>query len=197
MNDKKMKIELPDSVMQEMQDTNSKASNHSRSHLIGAGANQRTFSSPEDMVASAESIYAVKNTEEVAKDKALGLDIDDIESIKAFKTGYSPAGNTVLVKFIKEEEKVGDIILLDRSNPNKKAVVITTGLYVNNFRPGDVVLLKGQDARNPLPPSADRIFKGITFKEISVEAIAGLFLDRKEWLDRIVEDNKILKEAGL
>jgi hypothetical protein len=197
MNKEEKVIVLPQLVMQEMQDTNSKASNHSRTHLIGAGANQRTFNSPEDMVASAESIYAVKNTEEVAKDKEHGLDINDIESIKAFKTGYSPAGNSVLVKFIKEEEKVGKIILTDHSNPNKKAVVITAGLYVNNFRPGDIVLLKGQDVRNPLPPFADRVFKSITFKEISVDAIAGIFLDKKEWLDRIVKDNKILKEAGL
>lgn len=199
MKEKGKEIILPESVTEEFNNDveNIKASQTSRSHLIGAGANNRTFRSPEEMVAAAESIYATKNEDEINQDKVNGLDINDINSIINFKVGYTPSGNSLLVKFIKEETNYGKIILPDITNPNKKAVVIVAGLYVTNFKAGDIILLKGTSPSNPLPPHENRLFKNIKFKEISAEAAAGIFMDKNEWLDRIVKDNEKLKEAGL
>lgn len=136
----------------------------------------------------------LKRKEEVEADKLKGFDIDSLESIQNFEIAYTPVGNSLLVKYVLEELKIGSIWLPDKSNTNLKAIVVVPGIYVNNLLLGDVITIKGSmDPRNPVPPGVDRVFRGVTFTEISYEAVAGVFKTRKEVIDRIARENKILK----
>jgi len=145
------------------------------------------FKSNDDLINQAEKLYAgainkIKNRYE--EDKKLGLDVNSLESVKSFNIDYTPAGDTVLVKFIYEKEEVGSIILPDQTTGSLKAVVFVPGLLVNTLEKGDVVVLKGKDIKDPIPPFVDRVFKGIEFKEVVYQAIAGIFKNRAELLKR-------------
>lgn len=171
-----------------------KASERTRSHLNSPGATNRTFGTMEEMVSSANSIYTNVNVEEHEKDKKNGFDINDIESIKAFRAGYTPVGNSVLIKVIKEEQKIGNIIIPPGSGDSIKAVVVVPGLYVNNLKVGDIITFKlAQGGKVQLPPMVDNTIKGIKFKEVSYEAILGVFIERETIIDRIAEENIKLK----
>lgn len=136
----------------------------------------------------------LKRKEEVEADKLKGFDIDSLESIQNFEITYTPVGNSLLVKYVLEELKIGSIWLPDKSNTNLKAIVVVPGIYVNNLLLGDVITIKGSmDPRNPIPPGVDRVFRGVTFTEISYEAVAGVFKTRKEVIERIARENRILK----
>lgn len=135
----------------------------------------------------------LKRKEEVEADKLKGFDIDNFESIKNFEIAYTPVGNTVLVKYVLEELKIGSIWLPDKSNTNLKAIVVVPGIYVNNLLLGDVITIRGSTTSNPYPPSMERIFRGVTFQEISYEAVAGVFKTRNEIIERIANENKKLK----
>lgn len=155
--------------------------------------NLTRFSSEQEMIDSAEDKYATRNREMMEADKAKGFDINDMKSIEDFNIGYTPLGNSVLVKVINEEHKIGTIIIPDNSNLNLKVVICVAGLFVNSLLPGDVVTIKPiQGASNPMPPHIDRIFKGVTFKEIDYSVVAGVFKTRKEIMARIAEDNKLM-----
>lgn len=136
----------------------------------------------------------LRRKEEVEADKLKGFDINSLESIQNFKVEYTPVGNSLLVKYVLEELKIGSIWLPDKSNTNLKAIVVVPGIYVNNLLLGDVITLKpDRDTRNPVPLSVPRIFNGVEFQEISYESVAGVFKTRKEVIDRIAKENRILK----
>lgn len=153
--------------------------------------------SPEARASEMEGKFEkekLRRKEEVEADKLKGFDINSLESIEAFKIDYTPVGNSLLVKFVLEELKIGSIWLPDKSNMNLKAIVVVPGIYVNNLLLGDVITLKpDRDSKNPVPLSVPRIFKGVEFQEISYESVAGVFKTRKEVIDRIVKENRILK----
>lgn len=135
----------------------------------------------------------LKRKEEVEADRLKGFDIDSLESIRNFEIAYTPVGNTVLVKYVLEELKIGSVWIPDKSNTNLKAIVVVPGIYVNNLLLGDVVTIRGSTTSNPYPPSMERIFRGVTFQEISYEAVAGVFKTRNEIIERIANESKKLK----
>lgn len=151
------------------------------------------FEDDDDMVSKAEKKYRKANLEEAELDKTKGFDIESIESIRAFDVGYTPMGNTVLIKIIREEHKIGLIIIPDGTALGVKAVVVVPGLYVNNLLLGDIVMLKGESPSKPIPPHIDRKFKDVNFWEVPFEAIAGAFVSREKLITRIGAENKILQ----
>lgn len=143
----------------------------------------RKFNSIEDM---ADNIYAKSQDaieKEVETDKEKGFDINDINSILNFKVGYTPVGNTVLIKTIKGEEKVGNIIIPDNSTRGTKAVVIVPGMLVTMLRKGDIILYKA--TLEGSVASVERIFNGVKFHEIDYYAIAGVMKDIDEMNERV------------
>jgi len=176
-----------------------KASERTRTHLNSPGTTNRTFDSMEAMVENAESKYKKSFIDEMEKDKEKGFDINDINSINAFEFDYCPLQYTVVVKFIREEQKVGSIIIPDSSSLTFKGVVIEPGLMVNNLKRGDIVTFKPtlvdpkKQLFNPIPDNMEIIIKGIVFKEVSYESIAGVYLKREKLIERIAEENKKLK----
>lgn len=196
LNEKGEEINKNDSITEGSVDIKTiKASERTRAHLNSPGAIHRTFESEEDMVKSAISTYDTKKSEEHEADKAKGFDFEDIDSVKNFKTGYTPVGNTVLVKIIYEEKKEGMIFLPSGSGDSIKAVVVVPGLFVNNLKPGDVVSIK-KGMRTPnskpeaiLPPMEEHLIKGIKFKELSYDMISGAYIERDELINRISQEN--------
>lgn len=180
-----------------------KASERTRSHLNSPGAKQRTFGSVEEMVKSAEETFNRDNSVEVALDAENGFDINDPKSVIAFDCGYTPLGYTVLVKIIKEEAKsaTGLVLLPDHSTIGYKAVVVETGLLVNNLEKGDIVVFKpmkdnqGRIVRD-LPGFIDMTLKKIKFQEVPYEALAGIYMSKKVLLSRIAEYNKLIGDKG-
>jgi len=173
-----------------------KASQRTRSHLIAPGNNQRQFENMEQLEESAKQIYAHaidKFREEYIKEKEQGFDFNDPESVNNFDINYTPLGNTVLVKFIREEQKIGSIFVLDGTNSARKALVMVPGLYVDSLKRGDVVSIKsGRDQStgriiDAFPDSPIRIFNGISFNEIPFEYIGGVFIGREEIMNRLKE----------
>lgn len=167
-----------------------KASQRTRSHLNNAGTIGRTFGSMDELLEKAEEIYGSAGkamVKEHEKDKENGFDINDVESIKNFNIDYTPLGNSVVVKFIREDLKLGEIIVPDTSNHGRKAVIMVAGLYVDTLKRGDIVRLRPMAPQRPgakinqdeLPPSVDIIFNNVKFSEISYEAVAGVFLSRE------------------
>jgi hypothetical protein len=158
-----------------------KASNRTRAHLIAPGNTQRTFNSMTELEESANSIYAKADDAQKAvyeKDKAAGLDINDKESIANYKVGYTPLGNTLLIKVIKQDMEYGSLLLTDLSNKNTKGVVIVPGLWVTTLKRGDVITLKATQSGNI--QSIERTINGITFNEIDYEVAAGIFMEEEE-----------------
>ena len=177
-----------------------KASERTRTHLNSPATINRTFDSDEAMLKSAEEIYgkAIDEREiEYEKEKALGFDINDIESVMRYPVNFTPLGNTVLVKFIYEKENKGKIILPSaiQDTMGRKAIVIVPGLFVDSLRKGDLILFRPMENRykagtpdyNALPPAADKMFGGIKFHEISFEAVAGVFISREEIIKRLAK----------
>lgn len=132
-----------------------------------------------------------KFQKDVEEDKEKGFDINDIESIKAFAKAveYTPLFNTVVVKQIREEQKVGSLILPDSSATGKKAVVIIPGMYVSQLQAGDIVTLQG-DGRIQY---FNRVFKGVSFWELNVDSIGGVFKSREVIMQRLKDENKNLR----
>lgn len=172
-----------------------KASERTRAHLIAPGNNQRQFETMEQLEESAKQIYAHaidKFKQEYEKEKELGFDFNDPESVNKFQINYTPLGNTVLVKFIREEQKIGSIFVLDGTNSAKKALVMVPGLYVDSLKRGDIISIKsGRDSAGRIvdtfPDSPIRIFNGVSFSEIPLEYVAGVFISREEIMNRLKE----------
>lgn len=149
------------------------------------GSIHRTFNDMKDLEESANSIYAKAgeaHKEMIEKDKAAGLDVNDIESIRNFKIGYTPLGNTLLIKQIHEDLKYGSILLPDGSNNNKKAVVIVPGLYVTTLKKGDIITLKPTTTGRA--PYVKRTFKGVEFDEIDYDLVGGIFMEEEDYRTR-------------
>jgi hypothetical protein len=188
--------ELLDSKGEPVTDLQFNLKKQSANHLADKKAlhsgqgSTKPFKNMEDLESMASNIYAKAIDgieEEYIKDKEAGLDINDYNSIMEFEVGYTPVGDTLLVKFIKEEQKMGSIILLDNktNEKDKKAIVIAPGLYVTSLCKGDVIIMKASSHTNPFPPSYKRIIKGITFEEIPFEGVSGVFHDRDFIMQRI------------
>jgi hypothetical protein len=209
LNEKGEKIEAPSELVKNQDGKEQgldlaevktiKASERTRAHLNSPGAIHRTFGSEEEMVESAMSTYNTEKDKEHEADKEKGFDFSSIESVTNFKVGYTPAGNSVLVKVISEERKSGLIFLPSGSGDTIKAVVVVPGLYVNNLKPGDVISFKKAPPATPngkpqniLPPMQELTLRDIKFKDVSYEAIAGIFLEREEIIARVAEENKKL-----
>lgn len=191
--------ELLDSKGEPINDLQFNLKKQSANHLADRAAlhNKQGYTKPfdsmEDLEKQASAIYAKAadtNKEEYDKDKEKGLDINDINSVLAFEPDYTPLGDTVLVKYIKEDHKIGTLILPDSYNADKKAVVIVPGLLVSTIFKGDIIVLKGSDRNNPYPPSFKRKIKDIEFEEIPSMAISGVFKSREAVIDRIKQEDK-------
>lgn len=170
-----------------------KASSRTRSHLIAPGNVARTFDSIEDMNAQAEEALSMRDKDylkEVEEDKLNGFDINDINSIINFDIEYAPIGSTILVKFLREDKLGSTIILLDSSSESKKALVVEVGMFVDYIKKGDIISVRGQDSRNPLPPSIERTFKGVKLKEINYESVTGIYMKKQELIKRNLADMK-------
>jgi hypothetical protein len=132
------------------------------------------------------------------KDKEKGFDIDDIESIRNFDLGFTPSGNTVLIKRISVEEKYGNIIIPDMSSTETKGVIVETGIYVGTVEKGDIVSLhtkgEGGQSINLSKVIHERILKGITFYECSYDLISGIFKNKQKVLQTIKDNIKKEKD---
>jgi len=134
-----------------------------------------------------DSLYAKhqnKQKQEAELDKEKGFDVYDPNSVARFDIGYTPTGNTVIVKEIYEEKSVGGVLLPDTMTDLKVAVVVVPGLYVSALKPGDKVMFK-KDPNGKNPDFVPRIFKDIRFSEVDWYAIAGVFQSREIMLQRI------------
>lgn len=163
-----------------------KASNRTRSHLLN---DTKRFESMSELEKSAENIHGKEIVLQDAihiKDKENGFDINDIDSVTNFDAGYTPLGNSLLIKVIKEEQKIGSVLVPDSSNLSKKAVVVVPGLLVTSLKAGDIVSIK--PAERGSIQTIDRILKGVKFDEIDYHAIAGIFKSSKEMKERIKAD---------
>ncbi len=190
--------ELVDKNGETIKDVQFNIKKESGSHLADRKAlhsgqgSTKPFKDMDDLEKMASNIYATAVddiSKEYEADKKAGLDINDLESIKNYKLGYTPIGETLIVKYIKEEQKVGSLILPDSTSDSKKAIIITPGLYISTLFKGDIVILKGQSKANPYPYEAKRTFNGITFNEIPVEAVAGVFHEREDIIQKIKDAN--------
>jgi len=191
--------ELLDSNGQPINDLQFNLKKQSANHLADRKAlhNKQGYTKPfesmEELEKQANSIYAKAgddNKEEYEKDKLNGLDINDMSSVMAFEPDYTPLGDTLLVKYIKEDNQIGTIILPDSFNKDKKAVVIVPGLLVTTLFKGDIIIMKGSDRNNPYPPSYKRRIKDIDFEEIPSMAVSGVYKSREALLARIREEDK-------
>ena len=118
---------------------------------------------------------------EMEEDKAKGLDINDIESIKAFDIGYCPLGSELVCKQIIEEHKIGSIHVPPGSDAAPtKVIVIETGMHVGYVEKGDVLLLNGGRLH-----AFTIQFKGIKFKLIDYSAVNGVMKPKSEILARV------------
>lgn len=124
---------------------------------------------------------------EIEEDKEKGLDIHDIDSIINFDIGYTPLGYTVIVKEIIENQKIGLIYLPDTSEMSRKAVVIETGHGIHAIKPGDVISYRElpDKSKNYDKYTSTRVFKGVKFKEISMDMVAGVYKSKQIVLDRL------------
>ncbi len=161
------------------------------------GADQVSIGKPKfdnmhELEEKAEELYSAEQNAYIKlceKEKALGFDVTDPECIKTFKINYTPVGDTLLVKFIREEKMAGKLLLIDGSNESKKAIVMVPGLLVNTVFRGDIVTMKPTDRLNPFPPSVKRRIADIEFEEISYQAVGGVFKDRVDVIKRIQQDD--------
>lgn len=119
---------------------------------------------------------------EVEEMKEKGLDIEDIESIKAFDIEYTPIGSTIIVKELKNDEKFGSIIIPDIAKEVRRGVVIETGLYAHELRKGDIVAYKHNVKDHNF---RDVEFKHIKFHEIDIDAVSGVYLKKQEVVERL------------
>lgn len=176
-----------------MNETSMKASDRTRSHLLTGHQKALNGLSVEDMAVRAEQDFGNIYTKNIAADKEKGFDVESLDSIINFDVGYTPSDTAILVKLIRQEEKIGSIIIPDRSNPNAKAVIVVPGFRVYNYDAGDVIMLRST-GREPLR-ALSRTFKGIEFHEIDESFIAGNFISRKEWYNRTIKKNKEINNA--
>ena len=145
----------------------------------------RKFDSPEEMAKHATEAYqiGVKKVNQIEIDK--GFDISDINSVLAFETGYTPIGNSIILKEIPKEvvEEENKLIVMDLSNTSKKYYVITPGLMVTTLEKGDIVNLgnfTGEGVK-----VINKTFKGITFVEAEYYSITGVYHPLIEMKERI------------
>lgn len=172
-----------------------KASNRTRSHLNSPGSIQREFKTKDQMEESANKLvekHVAELTAESVKDKQNGFDINDIMSIMNFETGYTPIGSTLIVKEIKEEHKIGDLLILDKSATMQKAVVITPGLQVTLLKKGDIVAFKAMK-KEEAPLATNRVFNKVKFLEIDYIIVGGVFESLEVMQQRLAEDYKKYK----
>jgi hypothetical protein len=125
-----------------------------------------------------------KIKEEYEKEKSLGFDYRDSVSVDNFNIDYTPVGDTIIVKFIIEVPKEGEIIT-PKKYEDRKAVVLVPGLLITTLEKGDIISMKPSDRNNPLPPTVDREFNGIKFQEISYYSVAGIYRNRKDVMERV------------
>jgi hypothetical protein len=164
-----------------------KASERTRSHLTAPAVSQPVFDSIEELNRRGEEIaerVAPNTDKEYLNDVEKGLDINDPASIAAFVSNYTPFGDCLLVKLLRPERNVGNIILPDTYNTSTKAVVIVPGTMVYDVKRGDILILKGMDAKNDKPFSIVKNINGIDFKEIPYFSIAGIYMEREAFLKR-------------
>lgn len=154
-----------------------------KSNLVGV--HPTTLDSKIDEKLNAAQI---RSEREIQEDKENGLDISDIESIRGFDLGYVPLGNSVLLKEIRQDQEIRGIVIPDMSNEVSKAVVIETGTLIEGLRKGDVVTIKPSTSGDRIP-SIERTIKGIKFKEYSYLALAGVFVPKVVYMERIKEEN--------
>lgn len=179
------------------QDFNIRISKRSASHTADkealskqVGRTMEKFSSEEDMINKAQERFQTNYEKEKQKDLSNGFNIDDENSILSYEIDYTPIG-TMIVKFIKEEIKIGNLYLPDNGIENKKAIVMIPSLYDTVFRKGDIILFRptkfNQYGKSEFgyPPHLERQFKNVTFQEISAEDISGILTRREEVVKRI------------
>lgn len=197
---KEPSFKITDKDDTKMEITKIRASDRTRHHLNSPGSIAPVFSSNEDLVKHAEEKYASKNAEEVEEDKKKGFDINNPKSVMDFPIPYTPVGNSIIYKQIVEAEQIGSILIPTGmlGAESMKAIVMVAGLYVNNLKRGDIITFKPiresehSKALPKLPPSADRIFNGVKFKEASMETVAGVYQSREIVMQRIADENKFL-----
>lgn len=131
-----------------------------------------------------------KAVQEANADKEKGFDINSLESIIKFANAleYTPMYNTVLIKAIKQEEKIGNIIIPDMSNKGHKGVVIVPGMFVTMLKAGDIVNLQSRQSQTLR--YFNRIFKEINFWEVDADDICGVFQFRSTIQKRVEQANR-------
>jgi len=154
-----------------------KASDRTRSKNLTN--HHRNFDSMASLEEQASKIYASHKHKvqlEYEKDLEAGFDILDVESVKTFskeKVKYTPTGNTVLVKELPEQDKIGNLIVPDGASIEKKGIIIVAGLYAQVYQPGDVIAIKPSE-RGGIQ-AIKRVIEGVTFYEIDAHVISGIY----------------------
>jgi hypothetical protein len=152
----------------------------------------RSFSSPEDLVKQAKRDYEGEQSILNKIEYDAGFDVKDINSVMAFDPGFTPIGNTVLLKQIPTEIKsAGNLSIIDNSLEGKLFYVITTGLLVRNLHKGDIVTLSATVSGGV--SSVRKIFKKVTLWEVDYYSISGIFMAKEELEERIAKDDLAIK----
>ncbi len=121
-------------------------------------------------------------TREYDKEKALGFDPKDRQSIIDYKFEYTPVGDNILVKMFSNS----DVLVSETNTDTGKYIVVMVGPEVARpIRPGDIVNLGG--AHMPSVAMGKKIIKGIKLTECSCFAVGGIYISIEEYHERINE----------
>jgi hypothetical protein len=163
-----------------------KASERSRAHLNSKGNINRTFPDMATLEKQGESIYAKeqdKIKEEYENDVKAGFDVKDINSILAFEPGYTPVGNSLLLKNIHKEQRKDQLFLPPGVGENPQGIVIVAGLYATIFRKGDIVSFNA--TMGGQIPTVKRKLNNVEFVEVDATYISGIHKPEAEIRERV------------
>lgn len=119
-------------------------------------------------------------TREYDKEKALGFDPKDRQSMIDYKFEYTPIGDNILVK----QFSISEVLVSETNVSTGKYIVVVVGPEVSRpIRPGDIVNLGG--AHMPNVAMGRMTLNGIKLIECSCFAIGGIYIPIDEYHERI------------